>query len=76
MYAKTQVISATWLHYPEIDMFPLYLNEFSKFSEIPKLLNQSISNEKLEWNKKIINEKSTWEACRNKWAEIYGVNNK
>ena len=76
MYAKTQVISATWLHYPEIDMFPLYLNEFSEFSEIPKLLNQTISNEKLEWNKKIINEKSTWEACRNKWAEIYGVNNK
>lgn len=76
MYAKTQVISATWLHYPEIDMFPLYLNEFSEFSEIPELLNQSISNEKLEWNKKIINEKSTWEACRNKWAEIYGVNNK
>lgn len=74
MYAKTQIISASWLHYPEIDMFPLHINEFSNFDEIPALLEHPISEEKLEWNKKRIKEESSWEACRNKWAEAYGVN--
>lgn len=74
MYAKTQIISASWLHYPEIDMFPLHINEFSDFNEIPSLLNHPVPDEKLEHNKKRISEESTWESCRNKWAKIYGVN--
>ena len=76
MYTKTQIISASWLHYPEIDIFPLYLNEFSDFNEIPALFDKPISEEQLEWNKKKIQEESTWEKCREKWAEIYGVYNK
>lgn len=74
IHAKAQIINASWLHYPEIDMFPLYVNEFSDFDEIPELLTRPISGEKLEWNKKKIKEETTWETCRNKWAGIYGVN--
>ncbi len=71
MYAKTQVISAGWLHYPEIDRFPLYVSEFSDFDEIPGLLERPLAEEKLEWNRNKIKEKITWEACRARWAEIY-----
>lgn len=73
VFAKSQIINAKWLHYPELDMFPLHVNEFSDFSEIPALLNKPIDNEKLEWNKKCV-ENRTLDACRKKWAELYGVN--
>ena len=73
IYAEVQIINASWLHYPEIDMFPLHINEFSEFDEIPELLNHPVPEEKLEWNKKKIREESTWGACRNKWEGIYGV---
>jgi len=72
IYTKSQIINAKWLHYPELDMFPLYVNEFADFSEIPALLNTPIDDEKLEWNKKCV-ENRTWDACRKKWAELYGV---
>ncbi|MBP3742927.1 MAG: glycosyltransferase [Treponema sp.] len=76
IYAETQIINARWLHYPELDQYPIYVNEFSDFKEIPMLLKQSISEEKLEWNKLKIKEESTWEVCRKKWATSYGVENK
>ena len=74
MYARTQIISASWLHYPEIDMFPLYMNEFSNFNEIPDLLEKPIEAEKLNWNRERIWKESSWSICREKWADIYGVN--
>lgn len=73
IYAKTQIINAGWLHYPEIDEFALHVNEFNNFNEIPELLNKVISDEELEWNKKKIKEITTWKSCRDKWAEIYDV---
>ena len=73
MYARVQIISASWLHYPEIDKFPLYVNEFTNFNEIPRLLEYPLDDDKLDWNRNKIKEEITWEACRNKWAEIYGV---
>lgn len=72
IYTKSQIINAKWLHYPELDMFPLYVNEFSDFNEIPSLLEKRIDDEKLEWNKKCI-ENRTWENCRKQWAKAYGV---
>lgn len=75
VYTKSIMINAKWLHYPELDKFPLYVNEFSDFNEIPSLLEKTIDDEKLEWNKKCI-ENRTWDNCRKKWAEIYGVENK
>ena len=76
MCAKTLIISATWLNYLELKMFPLYVNEFSDFDQIPSLMEKPISKEKLEWNKKTIEEKTTWTTCLNRWAEIYGVKQK
>lgn len=72
IYTKSIIINAKWLHYPELDKFPLYVNEFSDFNEIPSLLEKTIDDEKLEWNKKCI-ENRTWDNCRKKWAEVYGV---
>lgn len=72
VYTKSIIINAKWLHYPELDMFPLYVNEFSDFNEIPSLLEKRIDDEKLEWNKKCI-ENRTWENCRKQWAKAYGV---
>ena len=72
LYTKSIIINAKWLHYPELDMFPLYVNEFSDFNEIPSLLEKRIDDEKLEWNKKCI-ENRTWENCRKQWAKAYGV---
>lgn len=74
MYSKTQIINASWLHYPEIDTLKLNINEFSDFSEIPALLDKPLSEEKLEWNREIIGKNSSWDTCREKWAEIYGIN--
>lgn len=72
VYTKSIIINAKWLHYPELDMFPLYVNEFSDFNEIPSLLEKRIDDEKLAWNKKCI-ENRTWENCRKQWAKAYGV---
>lgn len=74
VYAKSIMINAKWLHYPELDEFPLYVNEFSVFNEIPSLLEKKIDNDKLEWNKKCV-ENRTWEECCKKWAEAYSVDN-
>jgi len=72
LYSKSVIINASWLHYPEIDMFPLYVNEFSNFSEICLLLNKTISSDKLSWNKKSV-ENRTWDLCKKKWEEIYDL---
>ena len=72
VYTKSIIINAKWLHYPELNKFPLYVNEFADFNEIPSLLGKTIDDEKLEWNKKCI-ENRTWDNCRKKWAEVYGV---
>lgn len=74
LYTKTQVINASWLHYPEIDLFPLYINEFSDFNEISSLLEKTIPDDKLEWNREKVKERSSWLACQKRWAELYGVN--
>lgn len=74
VYTKSIMINAKWLHYPELDEFPLYVNEFSVFNEIPALLEKNIDNDKLEWNKKCV-ENRTWEECCKKWAEAYSVDN-
>lgn len=72
IYSKTMILNAKWLHYPELDIFPLYVKEFSDFSEIPLLLEQTIDDDKMEWNIQCIKNR-TWDNCRNKWAEVYGL---
>ncbi len=73
IYTKTLILNASWLHYPELDEYPLYVNEFKKFEEIPSLLEKNISDEHLLWNKNKIKEETTWKACREKWAKIYDI---
>lgn len=74
MYSKTQIINASWLHYPEIDTLQLKINEFSNFDQIPSLLEKQVKEEELEWNREIIGKNSSWETCRQRWAKIYGIN--
>lgn len=74
MYSKTQIINASWLHYPEIDTLQLKINEFSNFDQIPSLLEKQVNEEELEWNREIIGKNSSWETCRQRWAKIYGIN--
>lgn len=74
MYSKTQIINASWLHYPEIDTLQLKINEFSNFDQIPSLLEKQLNEEELEWNREIIGKNSSWETCRQRWAKIYGIN--
>lgn len=74
MYSKTQIINASWLHYPEIDTLQLKVNEFSNFDQIPSLLEKQLNEEELEWNREIIGKNSSWETCRQRWAKIYGIN--
>lgn len=57
MYSKTQIINASWLHYPEIDILQLKINEFSNFDQIPSLLEKQVNEEELEWNREIIGKK-------------------
>ena len=70
LYAKSMIINASWLHYPEIDMLSLHVNEFSDFQDICPLLNKIISSENLDWNKKSV-ENRTWDLCKKKWIKIY-----
>lgn len=74
MYSKTQIINASWLHYPEIDTLQLKINEFCNFDQIPSLLEKQVNEEELEWNREIIGKNSSWETCRQRWAKIYGIN--
>ncbi|MBE5918050.1 MAG: glycosyltransferase family 4 protein [Pseudobutyrivibrio ruminis] len=70
-YTKTRIISAIWLHYPEIDLYNFTIKEFSDFSEIPFLLSSKIDDNALDFNKNNIKNISSWDSCKKSWSEIF-----
>ncbi|MBO4857139.1 MAG: glycosyltransferase [Treponema sp.] len=75
-YLGKIILNPVWLDYPELSEWKLKTISYKEFSELPDLLlnaSSYISNEDLTHNKKIFENRLSWENCKENWSNIYNA---
>lgn len=77
LYADCTVINGIWLKYKELDDWGVPYSSFADFQELTNILESKINNYKRIpcKNKEFIQEKASWNSCRNAWAALFAEEN-
>jgi hypothetical protein len=73
LYAGALLLNPVWLKYDELNDWNAYYQEYQQFSDLPNLIEKVIQNglPDLQNNASIIMSKTSWEAVRQGWLDIY-----
>ena len=70
---RSFALNPVWLKYDELNDWNAYYQEYQQFSDLPNLIEKVIQNglPDLQNNASIIMSKTSWEAVRQGWLDIY-----